>query len=453
MSSPHLPWLRGAALVALLGAGFGAAPAVRAEKPIDEQKLDDSPYPAEFRARVNAAIDRGVAWLKPVQRNDGTWKTMYDRGYPMGSTALATLTLLKCGVKADDPAIVRAFAFLQGQPLQKTYEVGILLMAIAAKYAPQRETFAPEDADRYGNVKPKDPCALAISKDDLAWMKRGVDWLIEQQNVQGVWRYPEGGLDLSNTQYALLGLQAANHCGTLVPPKVWLAALEYLTKNQEAYGRPVMYQGNEVRGRYRFQWQEPSLVRGFRYVPGQKENPPTGSMTTAGLAGLIICQTELWGSRRFTADLRLTTRRGIRDAMAWLQENYDVTQNPVQADDKDKAADGGKMPFAPFGRMDTWYLYYMYGLERAGILGRFRYLGKNDWYLDGAEQLLREQDPQGCWGNVVDTCFALLFLKRATSRHGLPVITPSDPAPPAEPAPTAGPGGTGGGSGTKAPPK
>ena len=427
-------WVRIAAflLLVLLGSAHSSSSSsALAEESFGEEKVVDSPYPPEFRARVNAAIDRGVAWLKPMQRGDGAWKTMYDRAYPLGPTALATLTLLKCGVKPDDPAITKAFAYMARQPLAKTYEVGILLMAIAAKYEPQHETFETDETDRYGNAKPKGPCATGISKEDLAWMKRGVDFLVEQQNAQGVWRYPEAGLDLSNTQYALLGLQAANRCGCLVPPKVWLAALEYLLENQESYGRPVMYRGNEVRGRYRFQWQEPALVRGFRYIPGTKEMPPTGSMTTAGLAGLIICQTELWGSRRFNAELRLGTRRGIRDAMAWLQEHYDVSTNPVEVDPKAPQGDPG---MGAFGKIGSWHLYYLYGLERAGILGRVRFLGEHDWYLDGAEVLMRDQAPQGGWGPMVDSCFALLFLKRATSRHSLPMITPSD-APPAEPPP------------------
>jgi hypothetical protein len=150
--------------------------------------------------------------------------------------------------------------------------------------------------------------------------------------------------------------------------------------------------------------------------------PPTGSMTTAGLAGLIICQTELWGSRRFTAELRLGARRGIRDAMAWLQEHYDVSDNPVEPDPKAPTPPG-------MFQSQGWHLYYMYGLERAGILGRFRFLGANDWYQDGAEVLMRMQQDGGGWGPMVDSCFALLFLKRATSRHNLPVITPSDDPP------------------------
>jgi hypothetical protein len=410
----------------------GAPVHVAAEEP--QEKVADSPYPAEFRERVNEAIERGARWLRQTQRGDGTWQSPYNRGYPMGATALAALTLLKCGARPDEPVVEKAFAFLRTQPLTTTYEVGVLLMAIAARYAPAHETFEPDAEDRYGaSTRPKDPCQLAISKEDLAWMKRGVDFLLGAQNADGVWRYPgpADGTDLSNTQYALLGLQAANRCGELVPPKVWLAALEYLVAKQEAFGRPCMYKGNEVRGRYRFQWSEPALARGFRYVPGQEGFPVSGSMTTAGLAGLIICQSELWGSRRFTGELRQKTRHGIRDAMAWMQQHYDVTTNPLEP-----PPPGGNAPQAeamPFGRREGWYLYYMYGLERAGILGRFRFLGPNDWYLDGAEEVMRQQAPQGSFGDAVDTCFALLFLKRATSRHQAPVLTPSEEGPVAPP--------------------
>src|SRR5688572_3780762 len=79
------------------------AAGARAENPIDEEKVGDSPYPVEFRSRVNEAIDRGVTRLRRMQQADGTWPSQWSRSYPMGGTALATLTLLKCGVKADDP--------------------------------------------------------------------------------------------------------------------------------------------------------------------------------------------------------------------------------------------------------------------------------------------------------------------------------------------------------------
>jgi hypothetical protein len=51
-------------------------------------------------------------------------------------------------------------------------------------------------------------------------------------------------------------------------------------------------------------------------------------------------------------------------------------------------------------------------------------IGEHDWYQEGAEYLLKNQQRDGIWnqatddrfgeGAVVDTCFAILFLKKAT---------------------------------------
>ena len=322
----------------------------------------------------------------------------------MGPSALATLAVLKAGVPGDHPRIEKAFAYLRQLPLQKTYSVAILLMALDARYGPATDTFAKEETDRYGHRKEITPCEAGISKEDLAWMKEGVKFLVQHQQG-GNWRYPQGGFDLSNTQYALLGLKAASRCGVEIPRRVWMDALEFHLGHQEPDGEEVQVRVNEVRGDYRIEWTERAKARGFSYV---QQGNPTGSMTTAGIAGLLICQGELWQSRSFTGKLRQTTRDAIRDAFAWMQKHYAVHTNP-------QAGHGH-------------HYYYLYGLERAGILAHARFIGRHDWYEDGALLLLDAQSAGGAWrrGGVVDTCFALLFLKRATSRSSTPAITPPD---------------------------
>ena len=75
--------------------------------------------------------------------------------------------------------------------------------------------------------------------------------------------------------------------------------------------------------------------------------------------------------------------------------------------------------------------YWLYAVERVGMLLSQKYIGNHDWYREGAEWLLKEQKPDGSWVNsddammgleppMVATAFALLFLEKAT----LPVITP-----------------------------
>ncbi len=405
---------------------------VPGKPPADEALPDDwdmrrelnERYPVEFRESVHTAIRTGAAWLLKTQRPDGSWNAAYSAGYPMGTTALGALTLSKCGVKRDAPALIKAWTYLRAQKFLRTYSVSVLLMALDAKYAPARDPFEKIEYDRYGHRKTKgegDPCSKLITPEDLKLMKRGVAWLIEQQNADGVWRYPHGGFDLSNTQYALLGLRAASRCGVKVPSRVYLSALKFLLAYQEKFGRPVLFEANEVRGDYKIVWKEKALARGFRYAT--ERHPVSGSMTTAGLAGLIICNEALWGSRRYVGKRRSATRRGIRDAMAWMQTWFSVKGNPLEP---------------PKGRQhpeitSSWHYYYLYGLERAGILARVRWFGKFDWYFDGAAYLISQQAKSGAWprgrGRFNESCFALLFLKRATSRMSLPPITPDLPTP------------------------
>lgn len=393
-------WFTAVLLCAALAGGVAAVAG-------DEQprKEGNDAYPAAWRARVDKAVDRGVEHLMGQQAADGSWlptKEMLD--WRLGHTALMTLACLRGGVTSRDPQILKAMRWMRPQKLAQTYEVGVLLMALHAFYSPD-DGNARVEVDKYGRRKIKDPCKKAMTEKDRAWMQRGVDFLVKHQ-AGGHWRYPEKGMDTSNTQYALLGLWAASRCGFEVDPGVWLDSLKWLMGIQERSGRPVRLLVNEVRGDYRVAWTENARARGFRYQP---QRPVTGSMTTAGMAGMAICQDELWPSRRFTPELRKASRRAIRDALAWMQDNFDVTRNPGE----------------PNG---AWLYYYLYGMERAGILARFRFMGRHDWYKEGADFLLAAQRSDGSWFHQddpqIDTAFAILFLKRSTSRTRNPVITP-----------------------------
>ena len=380
---------------------------------VKPKQEDNDPYPPAFRARINKAVDRGVAYLLARQTAEGSWPAHPKLlGHRLGFAALTTLACLKGGVKPDAPSMDKAFTWMRKQKLEKTYDVGVLLMALHARYAGIHDGFEEEETDRYGHRKIKEPCEKKMKPEDRKWMRACVKFLLDHRSGN-TWRYPgeehdpkAKTFDLSNTQYALLGLWAASRCGVKVPLPIWFDTLKWLLGYQERTGRSVKLVVNEVRGNYRVTWTEKARARGFRYRP---EDPVTGSMTTAGLACVAICQEVLWKSRKYTAALRGRTRRAIRDAMAWLQDNFDVTKNPGQP--------GGSRHY-----------YYLYGMERAGILSRMRFFGRYDWYQEGAEYLLKAQRGSGSWhshDHTRDTPFAILFLKRSTARTRNPVITPS----------------------------
>jgi hypothetical protein len=173
-------------------------------------------------------------------------------------------------------------------------------------------------------------------------------------------------------------------------------------------------------------------ARGFPYTMGGQV---TGSMTTAGLSSLVIVKAMLLERNALKTATRKALDRGIWDAIAWLTWNYDLHWNP--------------------GAGSRWQYYYLYGLERACVIAGKRMLGEHDWYREGATLLVDDQEEEGSWRpddqlggfgrgpggklvfrtEILDTCFAVLFLKRATlipKRPVLddgPVTTPSGGTP------------------------
>lgn len=181
-----------------------------------------------------------------------------------------------------------------------------------------------------------------------------------------------GGADLSNTQYGALGMWVAHRMGLEVPDSAWAELAERTLAYREGgeEGAPI------------------SGARGFGYRPGNHK--ATGSMTAAGVSILAICSPHLSGR------LLTQSERALRDGVGWLGHHFSSTTNP--------------------GGGAGWYEYYLYGVERVGALTELDLIGEHDWYLEGANQLVKKQQPSGAWSGSNDkTSFALLFLNRATA--------------------------------------
>jgi hypothetical protein len=189
--------------------------------------------------------------------------------------------------------------------------------------------------------------------------------------------------DFSNTQFAILGLRACREAGIELPKETWTAALAYLRKFQRPEG-------------------------GWGYVvQGNQDGASYASLTCAGTCSVAICLSAL-GTKDVRGDA------GVKKALAWLDKNFDVARNVGI----DKSEVVGPSP---------WQYYHLYSLERAGRVLNLETLGKQPWYAAGATWLLKAQHTDGHWADdpgpagarppyfsFVDTCFALLFLTRAT---------------------------------------
>ena len=134
-----------------------------------------------WQAEVNLAIDRGIEHVLSFQRANGDFPVGYSKNYPMGPAALGVYALLKSGMQMDHPALRRAFAFLDSVRPNKTYSTACMMLAYGATSDPRNQVR----------------------------LQKFLDKLLEWQKPNGTWAYPGGTTDLSNTQYAALGLPAS----------------------------------------------------------------------------------------------------------------------------------------------------------------------------------------------------------------------------------------------------
>jgi hypothetical protein len=317
---------------------------------------------------VRKAIEGGTKFLKEHQKHDGSWPDWSMTQQPGGVTSLCTLALLECGVSPDDENVRQALDYLRRQRPDRTrhtYSVALQTMVFCRAKQPG----------------------------DLTAIERNVHWLELRQlhngPVAGAWSYPEGTGDNSNSQFALLALYEGERAGVEVDHKVWEEAQRY--------------------------WQECQNPDGsFGYHRGF---PGTGSMTCAGITSLVITNdmiqppdVEVSGSQINCCGVREADNSPVQRALQWLGAGFSVDHNPS----------------SDALTRDAWLFYYLYGVERVGRMTGNRFIGRHDWYREGAEKLVRSWlgksgvDIATGWKGIgfeehdenVTTSLALLFLAK-----------------------------------------
>ena len=327
----------------------------------------------EIQPQIDKAIDKGVAYVLSRQLRDGSWGYRAKQ-YRGGTTGLSVYTLIKGGLPVTHPAVERGLAFLESVECPTTYAAACQLMALQAA-----------GRQRYR-------AKMQSILDDLLRWEKGGNWGYPAQHQGHGWREnSQSRPDLSNTQYAVLGLRAAWMGGLEVPVAVWKRvankALHYQERERKVEIR--RFEGTSKTDRARAR----AAVAGFTYTPYRGR--ATGSMTTAGIAILAISEQAI--AEKLGTKVRRNLQWSIQKGLGWLGANWSVERNPGH---------GG------------WLHYYLYGLERVGSLLGLEDISGHPWYLDGARFLLRTQKPDGSWpGNPAEckACFSVLFLKRATS--------------------------------------
>ncbi len=325
---------------------------------------------------VRSGVDGAIAFLRQKQRPTGEWDEY--PGYKPGTTALCALALLSAGLDKDDPTVAKALEFLRGfspQEQNQTYPISLQTMVFC----------------------------LADPETDRARIEANVAWLVERQlktsnEYDGGWSYvgidqASERADNSNSQFAVLALYEAEQIGVAIDEAVWKRAENYWLRMQNDDGS----------------W-------GYRASTLNPEGFPsgygTGSMTCAGIAALAMTSGVREAARARVEGDDFLCCQDFEDEIAvrissglnWMGKHFSAKTNPGRA-----------------AGADTYFFYYLYGLERIGRLTANRFVGRSDWYREGADALLRrkgalsqfwnaQKDLAG--NNCVSTAFALLFLSK-----------------------------------------
>jgi hypothetical protein len=371
--------------------------------------------------RINQAIAKGVEYLKGQQQNDGSWPALGSQEHRLGYAAFAGLALLECDVPPNDPQMRRTANLIRdnARNISMTYEVATAILFLdrlgdpndrdiirglglrlisgqmdigawpygplemnspvlqqidnhlrthwpwsAAKPRPANAAAKGAKDGKDGKKVPAAPPTLPpidlrnLPVGQLQWMSGG-----NQNAVLG-----RG--DHSNTQFALLGLWAARRHNVPAECPILLS-----------YQHFVAGQNNDGGWGY------------DRQKPGSTE-----TMTCAGLLGLALGPGLLGAGGKGKYD-EAPIERGLALLSGFI----------------------GRPSDNPNARPPMPNMYFLWSVERVGVLFDRKTIAGKDWYGWGAQTLLANQFADGHWRgegytgstDVLDTCFALLFLKRS----------------------------------------
>lgn len=407
--------------------------------------LRDRAAAAPPEAVLQQSINRGVQYLRSQQAHDGQWG--YSGQSAFGPTALAALTLLECGAKPNDLAVTKAADVIRraSETLGDTYTLALAIMFLDRVGDPadlpilqtlgcrllagqnaqggwsyqcpvlgdvaemrrrsqeirerqlRTEGMPAEKPDKTDKDKEK---PKEKPRPPLSESLQAIVVALRQQHAAGVFHAQAAGGDNSNTQFAILGLWVARRHGVPV--------------------RDVLDRSAE---RFRLS-QNPD--GGWGYMAGIGAGPRVGgdsspAMTCAGLLALAVG----YGVYNESAIRTQEAARQEGKSEAKIRKPLDPRTDPV--------VKTGLMALStvigvPVGynnlrnlpampQLNSGY-YFLWSLERVAMVYSLQTIGRKDWYSWGCELLLLNQAPDGGWHGQygqagIDTCFALLFLRRS----------------------------------------
>lgn len=354
---------------------FALATALTLNAAAQDGPILKDPKNLSLRNEVQLAIDRGLAFIKSQQKEDGSWS---NPDHP-ALTALATIAFQRApggaNVKNPPDFLRKSYDYLRTfvKPDGGIYNKGLSNYNTAVAMTALLQT-----------GDPKDEPAIEAARKFVAGQQASN---MAKPELDGGFGYGPTGAspkrqhpDLDNTLIALEALRAYE---TLRPRAElaslkdlnWKAAADFVSRcqNLPETNKEAWASGDSAN------------LGGFIYYPGfsnageqeladgKKAWRSYGTMTYAGMLSLLY------------ADVKKDDVR-VKTALDWLSKHYTLTENP--------------------GMEKAGYYYYLHlatkGLAAAGVNELKTADGKTvDWKRDIATKLLSLQQGDGRWVNDV----------------------------------------------------
>jgi hypothetical protein len=380
----------------------------------------------ERQKKVNEAIDKGVAYLKQCVKAGGvaaqdswTEPTLHLSVAQPGVMALTGLCLLSCGVPADYPEVKTAavtvrLALPQLADTNATYALAVAILFL----------------DKLGD------------KRDEKLIQDMALRLIAAQNTAGGWPYSSPVIDATTSEALLDALKKPNPLGpdapaslkkypalTLEPGKIALDQTTVTDLSQPTYSDNSLVQfvvlGLWAARKHGVPVRRSLLIAAERFRTTQNDDGGWGyrfkgtaawaffdSMTCAGLLTLAAARgTE----EKNESGKGLLADPSIEKALKYASKTIGKDRLPPNAPKPDDL-------FGPhrgdiIGAYAWGDLYYLWTLQRTASVYGLKEVGGKEWYPWAAELIVETQQADGSWRDrfpgPIDTCFALLVLKRA----------------------------------------